>query len=372
MDSLLGITHQDWKDLLSEPGNRIDQAYRARKMHLNILTIINSYLKKKDDRKYGKLVASAEIKEPIFILGHWRSGTTLLHTLLSLDQQFSFPNKFQISHPHSFLLREKKVEKIFQQAQTQKRHMDNVEITFKSPDEDETAIAMMSLRSPVIAWAFTRNEKHYARFHTFLNSHPDDLMRWKSAMIQFYKRLTFRSQRPLILKSPIHLGRMRIFYEQFPDARFIHIYRNPYRIFQSTKKLYATALPHTCLQKPDLIEWEDSILTNYNDMYHAFWIDREKLPKDRLIEIAYEDFERDIYHHVARIYEYFHLPNFSNFEPKLKNHLALIKNYQKNTFKPLSSREIAKINQFWHQNFEILKYDMQSPMKYESLKSGIF
>ena len=48
-------------------------------------------------------VAGAEVREPIFVLGHWRSGTTLLHNLLVTDPQFAFPNAFETSNPLTFL-----------------------------------------------------------------------------------------------------------------------------------------------------------------------------------------------------------------------------------------------------------------------------
>ena len=36
-------------------------------------------------------VANTEVPDPVFILGHWRSGTTLFHNLLALDEQFAYP-----------------------------------------------------------------------------------------------------------------------------------------------------------------------------------------------------------------------------------------------------------------------------------------
>lgn len=358
MDSLLGIIKKDWEELKKVEGNGIDDEYRRRKGALNHLSRLNSFYKSFDDRKFLHKVENIKIESPIFILGHWRSGTTLLHNLFSLDEQFGYANKFQISNPHVFLSREEKIAKRLKNARAEKRHMDNVKITFSSPDEDETAISMMCQRSPIIAWAFTRNHEKYAKYHTFEHASPADLKQWRDAMVLFYKKLTFKYQRPLVLKSPVHLGRMKILLDIFPDARFIHIYRNPYRVYQSTKKLYAEALHHTCLQRPNLEDWNRYILENYSTMYDAFWRDKAVVPNERLFEISFEEFEQDIYRHIASIYEHFHISNFNRFEPVLKKHLESIKDYKKNTFPSLPADEIEKINTAWISTFENLDYEI--------------
>ena len=363
MDSLLGITYGDWKALLTEEGNVVEKEYKKRKRLLTLFSLLNSRYKKKEEDRFGHKIESAEIKAPIFILGHWRSGTTLLHNILCKDEQFGFPNKFQISHPHSFLIREAAVQKAMKNAAAQKRHMDNVEVSYDSPDEDETAISMMSQRSPIIGWAFTKNQRKYAKYHTFDEVDQNDLERWKRAMITFYKKLSFRYDRPLVLKSPVHLGRMKIFHELFPDARFIHIYRDPYRVYQSTKKLYTTVLPHTCFQEPILADWEDYIIENYKTMYDRFWHDRAVIPAAQVYEIKYEEFEKDIYRNTAAIYEYFNLHGFFKFEPLLKRYTESIANYQKNKFESLAERELIRINSAWHQSFEKGRYDKIEPSK---------
>ena len=40
---------------------------------------------------------------PVFIIGHWRSGTTYLQNLLSEDRQFGRVSLLQAAMPHEFL-----------------------------------------------------------------------------------------------------------------------------------------------------------------------------------------------------------------------------------------------------------------------------
>ena len=52
-------------------------------------------------------VRRTEIKQPpLFIIGHWRSGTTWLHELLALDDRFTYPTTYVCFNPNRFLLTE--------------------------------------------------------------------------------------------------------------------------------------------------------------------------------------------------------------------------------------------------------------------------
>src|SRR4249920_1804084 len=42
--------------------------------------------------------------DPIFVIGHWRTGTTLLHELLALDPRLRSPTNYECLVPHHFLL----------------------------------------------------------------------------------------------------------------------------------------------------------------------------------------------------------------------------------------------------------------------------
>src|SRR5262245_40534931 len=56
---------------------------------------------------YGRRIARTEIREaPLFIIGHWRTGTTFLHELLILDERHTYPNYYECLEPNHFLLTE--------------------------------------------------------------------------------------------------------------------------------------------------------------------------------------------------------------------------------------------------------------------------
>ena len=61
---------------------------------------------------------------------------------------------------------------------------------------------------------------------------------WRRTLYRFLQRITFRNPKRLVLKSPPHTCRIRLILEMFPDARFVHIHREPYVIYQSTRHLH--------------------------------------------------------------------------------------------------------------------------------------
>lgn len=356
VDSLLGITTGDWYKLLLENRFAVAPAYWGRAAVLTALSFWNSARRRKEERAYGAEVVNTEIKVPLLIVGHWRSGTTLLHNLLELDEQFAYPNLFQVTHPHTFLCGEPVVSKVLANTAPQKRPMNNMKVTFASPGEDEFAISMMSLRSPIISWSFPRRQDYYDRYLTFRGVLEEDIARWKAAFVWFLKKLTWRYGRPLLLKSPAHTARIRLILELFPDARFVHIHRHPYTIFQSTQWLYEKAVSFSYLQRPETEQINAGILRRYAEMYDAFLEERALIPAGQFHEVSFQELEQDMVGQVGRLYESLNLDGFRDLEPKLRRYVEAIAAYEKNVYPPLAEPLRRRVAQAWRRSFDEWSY----------------
>ncbi len=360
MDALLGITYEDWLKLHSENRITFRFKYMKRAFFLILLSHRNTKGKIREEQEFGPQYENVEIPPPVFILGHWRSGTTMLHSLMIQNEAFAYANALQISHPHTFLLREKRMQAHIDKLKKKsyKRPMDNITVQFDSPGEDENGIAIMSLRSPVISWTFPQNESFYARYHTFEDAPQEDFERWKNALVTFYKKLTWRyDNKPLILKSPVHTARVRILLDLFPNAKFIHIYRNPYRVFQSTRKLYNSLLPLTSLQEPPTEQYDDIIIRNYKTIYDAYLAEKDLIPKGHLIELPYEELVKDKMGWIEKIHRELNLPDFEAAKPKLEEYLKSISNYKNNNHKPIETNLKQRLQTEWAKYFEAFGYD---------------
>jgi hypothetical protein len=356
---LAGITAGDWWRLLKENGFAVDPVYWHRAAFISAVSLLNSFYRSQEERRFNELVAKTEIAPPLFVLGHWRTGTTHLHNLLAQDTaNFAYANTYQVVNPHTFLVTEEVNSKRFAGLVPEKRPMDNVALSFQTPQEDEFAPCLMSLRSLYLGISFARREEHYARYLTFREAPADEVEQWKSAFTWFLKKLTFKYQRPLVLKSPPHTARIRLLLEMFPDARFVHIHRNPYTVFQSFRHYFDTAMWHTYLQTPDLPGIDDRILRRYNVLYDAYFAERSLIPPGRFHEVAFDDLERDPMGAMQTLYEKLSLPGFEKFRPTLQQYVNSLADYRKNEFRQLEPASKQKVAAAWQRSFDVWHYPL--------------
>src|SRR5678816_885369 len=102
-----GITFGDWVRLLVDNRFNVSPRRLPRAMAITAQSAQNSAMKWIEDVRYGASVRDANVLPPLFVLGHWRSGTTHLHNLLAVDDRFAFPNNYQALFPHAFLSMER-------------------------------------------------------------------------------------------------------------------------------------------------------------------------------------------------------------------------------------------------------------------------
>lgn len=351
MNTLLGFKFNDWWKLLQENQFAVDPGFRSRAAFISLMSLRNTFYARAEDRLYNDAIAAVQVKEPLFILGHWRSGTTLLHNLLCQDDRFAYPNMFEVTKPHTFLTRENIAMQSLGRV-SEKRKMDNVNVTLSSPGEDESALVIGTRRSMMVGWFFPQREVYHDRFITFRDAPAEDLKRWGEFFVWYVKKLTLKYERPLILKSPPHTARISLILKLFPDARFVHIHRNPYVVFRSTQNLYAQAAPDSRLQKRLDESYDDGIIRRYKLIYDAYFAERKLIPPGQLHEIGFEELEGDKVGQIAQLYENLRIPGFRHVEAKLWRYVDSISDYQKNVHHRLPQDIEARINREWEQSFD--------------------
>ncbi len=349
-----GITSGDWWSLLRENKFSVDWPYYHRAAFISLTSVMNSWYRRKERRLYQSEIERVEIEEPpLFILGHWRSGTTHLHNLLAQDtRQFAFPNTYQVVNPHTFLCTEEVNTRRFAFLVPKKRLMDNMALSFEAPQEDEIAQCLLTLQSLYLGMSFPRKEDYYARYLTFHDVSPEEIAEWKAGFTWFLKKLTLKYGRTLLLKSPPHTARIRMLLELFPDARFVHIHRNPFEVFQSHQHFFDTATWYTYLQRPDVEGIDERIIQRYRILYDAFFTDQPLIPDGQFHELSYEELERNPVHAIRTLYERLGLEGFDTMEPSLREYLDSISGYQKNAYPDLSPELRDRAAQEWKRSFE--------------------
>lgn len=324
-------------------------------------TVFNSFWAGVQKLTHGKKIAAQELSSPpIFVIGHWRSGTTLMHEILTQDKRLAFPSTYDCFLPHHFLVSRWFFHPVVKLLMPAHRPMDNMPAGVDLPQEDEFALCTMGSPTPYRRVAFCNNQPRHQDLLNTSSANPQHVEQLKNSLTHFCRALTLRYQKPLVLKSPTHTGRIAQLAEWFPGARFIHISRHPYRIFSSTIRLWKALDQVQSYQKPSYSEdWlRQFVFQSYEKMYQGYFDAADTIKDNRLIEIRYEDLMEDSLGTIGRIYSQLELPAFEETSSSVAQFLESRGNYKPNQLKT-DPELISEINQRWSRYFERYGYDKQ-------------
>ena len=259
-------------------------------------------------------------KPPVFVMGHWRTGTTLMHDLFAADPGLAFPTTYECFFPSHFLLTEKALRGIFKLILPKKRPQDDVPVGFERPQEEEFAMMILGEGSPYKTMAWPRLGPADSAYLDFQGLSEAEVKRWADAFIWFYRRLLLGHGKPLVMKSPAHAARLKLLTKLFPDARFIYLARNPLDVFPSTVKLWRALYSTQGFNNPPHLEgWlDDYVLDMFVRLTEAYERDKHLIPKERLVELRYEDFVQDPIAAMRGIYARLDIGDFAPAEAPMR------------------------------------------------------
>ena len=143
-------------------------------------------------------------------------------------------------------------------------------VSFSHPQEDEFALLALGAPSPILRLAFPNDPPMHMEMLDMEGVSAPDLARWKRAMFDFIRAQTYLKGKPLVLKSPPHTGRIRLLAEMFPQAKFIHLVRDPYSLFPSTRRLWYALEQVQGFQVPRYEYLDDYVFAAFERMYRGF------------------------------------------------------------------------------------------------------
>ncbi len=305
--------------------------------------------------KYGKIIENTPVpRDPIFIVGHWRTGSTLLHQLMAQDPGLAAPTLFQVALPENFLVSYRFYKPIFRMLMGSSRPMDNVKIGMDEPQEDEYSIFRLTTRSPLEKLIFPSKKTYFVNDTHFL---PDgDLLdQWKSRLMDFYRKICFTTGKRIISKNPFNSLRIQLLADLFPEARFIHIVRHPYAVVPSTQHLWRVVQKQNILNKNGYIPTIEEISIFLSHLSNTISNDFTQLSDVRFVEIRYEDLEQNPISSLRALYQKMNLPFTESFENSLNKYITSTSGYKKNVFS-LSDKEKKVIANIMRKYMERYRY----------------
>ena len=286
-----------------------------------------------DKSRFAKSLEKIDkIPAPIFIIGHWRTGTTLLHKLMSLDPNLKAPTLFDVAIPNGFLSSYRFYKPIMKLMVSRHRPMDMVKMGIDEPQEDEYAIFRMTAFSPLEKLIFPASPGYFLLPCDSFLPEGEKRLEWEKSIVSFFKKLFYSSGKTIVSKNPFNSLRINDLRKIFPEARFIHIYRHPFKVIPSTINMFTIVQKQNCLNKngaeptlPEVCKVFDKIMTTIRQ-------DLQGLPSGIYHEIKFEDFETDPIGFLKSLYQSLKLEYSPEFENIAKAYLSEVANYQKNEF----------------------------------------
>lgn len=347
INTLVGADRKTFRAITA--GREIDAPYKGKYRLTKAVSTLLSPLATIQERRYQKQLANQPLQhDPVFILGHWRSGTTFVHNVLSCDKHFGYNTTYQTVFPHAMMWGQPFFKKNMSWLMPDKRPTDNMELAVDLPQEEEFALANMMPYTYYNFWFLPKYQQEYAdKYLLFNDIAPQELKTFEDTFLKLIKISLWNTKGTQFLsKNPPHTGRVKELVKMFPNAKFIYLMRNPYTVFESTRSFFTNTIQPLKLQDISNEELENNILSIYSKLYHKYEADKQFIPKGNLIEVKFEDFEADALGMTERIYRELSIPGYAEALPAIEKYVGGKKGYKKNKYS-YDARTVELVQKHW-------------------------
>lgn len=325
-----------------------------------------------EKKRYDDLLENTDPERaPVFIIGHWRSGTTYTHNLLSQDPGFVYQTKYQNFFSDNFLTTEDFfkpfISKTIDFFSPVKQWQSSISksMNLDTPSESDTAL-ISEISEYTYHWAHLFPKAYEEYFNKYLfceNLSEEELKNWQNTMRTMISKAYLR--RPhgrLLIKNPGDTARIKYLLDIYPDARFVFIHRNPYEVFYSNLKLWSLVQQSVAMQQISEDEKKQIVLSVYSKL-HQHYLEQKKLLKPhQLIELGFDEISDEPLQAVEKIYNQLSLKGFNDAYPWIRNFL----NEQpprRNQQYEFKKEDLRLINEYWDSAFKQWNYPKLDPDK---------
>ena len=232
--------------------------------------------------------------------------------------------------PHHFLLTGGLMSRFGGFLLPPKRPTDNVGLGWDRPQEDEFALCNMGIPSPYLRMAFPNDPPVFMEYLDMEGIPEPELARWKEALVWFVRAMTYRRNKQLVLKSPPHTGRVEILSQMFPGAKFVHLARSPYDLFDSTVRLWKSWNEVQGFQWSQGKNLPEYVFDSLDRMYRGFWKQEASIDSSSICQVRYEDLLRDPVGQLEAVYQKLDAGDFEAVRPKLQQYVESGKSFKTN------------------------------------------
>ncbi len=309
---------------------------------LFLVSLINIIIRLLDELLFPNY-KQISIKQPVFIIGNPRSGTTFLHRLMCIDEEkFVFNLMYHTTFPSITLYRviqffktiDDKIGKPLNKTlewinSIMFKGWDEIHNTGFNKSEEDEGLHFISGISPSIGLV-TPFLKEFKDIYI-----PDKLAENEKEKIKKYYKATIQrwmyalgSDKIFLSKTVMSSGRLEMLQELFPDIKIVFLIRTPYQAIPSFTSMFAgpwsILYPQIPEKSDEYREWGELGID-----YYKYFNERKKMFKDEnLITIPYTDLVEKPYATVLKIYEQLKLATTPLFLQQLEKATSISKKYK--------------------------------------------
>jgi hypothetical protein len=316
--------------------------------------------------KYGPRIRSAEFAgPPVFLIGHWRSGTTHLHNLMSRDPQFGFLKFTETAMPLDMLGPKVQIaRKLIDRALPEDRGFDKVRLAIDEPQEEEMGLGNMNPIGYYNIYCFPQQMEYHRDRSLFFEKCTDAE---KSCFQKNYELLVrklnyAKGGKRLLLKNPPSTTRMEMILEMFPGAKFVHIVRNPWEVYCSTRSHFARVFNAFAWQDFRDVDVPEYTLATYEKLMRRYLEDRDRLnlPESQFVETTYEAITANPQEEIGRIYNALGIGGKEAGLVEIDSYRKSLGDYKRNVHH-ITEAEADAIRERWGFSFDAWGYDKKLP-----------
>ncbi len=366
---LSGIRMDVWLKLLKE--NKVDKEFYPQAA---VITLESAVLTPLAYLEYLLFWIPGHVtkikKDPMYVTGFWRSGTTYLQNLLTRDPQFGwFDPVSTIMFGNCILLR-KPLTALAKNGLKGARAMDNLEFELDLPMEEAHGFTNLTDMSVSHMMAFPdhgKGAKYVEAIFTDALSSKDRKRFWHVYNYMLKKLTYIKGGKQLLLKSPDNTARIAFLKRAYPKAKFINIYRNPYTVVRSALNMFRIEMDKYALSESVSDQYLlDRVCLIFERVYRRAFRDLDNLAPCDKIEIKYEDFVENQEEYLEKIYKQLGIKNYDKAYPYFKEYMDSMKDYKTNQY-DYAPELIEKVNERLGFYFERYGYEMIRPERTEAV-----
>jgi len=302
-----------------------------------------------------------KINKPIFIVGPHRSGTTLLLRLFD-----GHPELFTIPfETHFFEHAGYQIDYEGRKKYPMKLTNNEIKSNYFKLVERLTENRNINSEEPILS----HNRFKRARFEQKNQSFKELVENYFISIYSAIYDKPFSDKLRIVEKSVEHAEFVPLIKKMFPDAKFIHLIRNPYAYMNSYRS-YLQTKNFPLLRKP--------LLSLKNNLYHLYR-NKELFPEDYMT-IRFEDLVINTNWTMMKIHEFLNIDNHKNlYKPTLigKEWFAnsfIHKDLNEVSTKPVKAwektighLEVYYINKYFSYHMKKCGYDRIKPKRHKNI-----